>query len=162
MKCKLNIQLIFKTLSYFYWCIKCIGTGYLNSIQVPNLLPCQLFPSFFKTSLQLSQQIPWNEIKLKQIEWNSKTKLTLPSKALAYIHITLHIALHSTTYIPVKWGDIFVARNFSSTLLNVVGFRRRQMKTSDSWPRSTVDLLAGISTPVSSSQPSLNSWRENK
>jgi hypothetical protein len=120
MKCKLNIQLIFKTLSYFYWCIKCIGTGYLNSIQVPNLLPCQLFPSFFKTSLQLSQQIPWNEIKLKQIEWNSKTKLTLPSTALAYIHITLHIALHSTTYIPVKWGDIFVARHFSSTLLNAM------------------------------------------
>jgi hypothetical protein len=28
--------------------------------------------------------------------------------------------------------------------------------------RTVLDLLAGISTPVSSSQPSLNSWRENK
>jgi hypothetical protein len=37
---------------------------------------------------------------------------------------------------------------------SVVGFQA-QMKTSDSWPRSTVDLLAGISTPVSSSRPSL-------
>lgn len=37
---------------------------------------------------------------------------------------------------------------------SVVGFQA-QMNTSDSWPRSTVDLLAGISTPVSSSLPSL-------
>jgi hypothetical protein len=38
--------------------------------------------------------------------------------------------------------------------ISVVGFQA-QMKISDSWPRSTVDLLAGISTPVSSSRHSL-------
>lgn len=37
---------------------------------------------------------------------------------------------------------------------SVVGFQA-QINTSDSCPRKTVDLLAGISTPVSSSRPSL-------
>lgn len=37
---------------------------------------------------------------------------------------------------------------------SVVGFQA-QMNTSDSWPLRTVALLAGISTPVSSSRPSL-------